>query len=150
MFTDNNWAGDRSTRNSVSSWTIMLEGCLRPPQPRVKPSICNPTALAAIGVALQRLRHLGVRFLWLQAETASKNFESERCLGLRTWLTLTRNLQTNVRWSSTCQRWVSQRSRNSFVMQFCNKFITVFLSQSRQRDRAGMPTLHAVCCVLPY
>ena len=55
-------------------------------------------------------------------------FESARCLVLRTWLTLTRNLQTNVRSSSADQRWASQRSRNSSVVQFCNKFITIFLS----------------------
>ena len=39
----------------------------------------------ASGVAsrrgLHRLRHLDVRFLWLQAETATKTFESARCLG---------------------------------------------------------------------
>ena len=50
------------------------------------------------------------------------------CLVLRTWLTVTRKLQTNVRSSSADQRWASQRSRNSSVMQFCNKFITIFLS----------------------
>ena len=40
----------------------------------------------AIGVAnrrgLQRLRHLDVRFLWLQAETASKNIRISKVLGL--------------------------------------------------------------------
>ena len=46
---------------------------------------------------------------------------------LRTWLTPTPNMQTNVRSSSPDQIWASQRSRNSSVMQFCNKFITIFL-----------------------
>ena len=39
----------------------------------------------AIGVAsrrsLQRLRHLDVRFLWLQAESASKNIRNSKVLG---------------------------------------------------------------------
>ena len=60
VFTDSDWAGDRPTRKSVSSWVIMLDGFLisasartqsviaqsscvkqstsRPPQPRVKRS----------------------------------------------------------------------------------------------------------------
>ena len=85
------WAGDRPTRKSVSSWVIMMDGFLISAGP-------------------------------------ARTFESARCLVLRTWLTLTRNLQTNVRSSSADQRWASQRSRNSSVVQFCKKFITIFLS----------------------
>ena len=58
----------------------------------------------------------------------ARTFESARCLVRRTWLTLTPNRQTNVRWSSVDRRWASQRSRNSFVMQSCDKCTTVFLS----------------------
>ena len=110
VFTDGDWAGDRPTRKSVSSWVIMLDGVLLSAGARtqsvITESSCEaeyiaataPTSEAkyiqalflaygqhvnihlrsdssgAIGVAskrgLQRLRHLDLRFLWLQPETS--------------------------------------------------------------------------------
>ena len=142
VFTDSDWAGDRTTRKSVSLWVIMLDGFLIRAGARTQSvsarSSCEaeffaPTAATSeakhiqalflasgqhvnihlrsdisgsIGVAsrrgLQRLRHLDVRFLWLQAETASKSVRISKVPGPgeRGWLTPTPNLQTNVRSSS--------------------------------------------------
>ena len=94
---------------------------------------------------LQPLRHLDERFVWLQHGQQEK---SNKCLVMRTWLTRTRNLQTNVRLSSADQKWASNRSRNSSVMQFCNKFTTIFLSlchrsvsvTERERGKEGAET----------
>ena len=113
VFTDSDWAGDRPTCKSVSSWVIMLDGFLISAGARTQSVIAQSSCQAeyiaataatseakyiqalflacgqhvnihlrsdssgAVGVAsrraLQRLRHLDVRFLWLQAETANKN-----------------------------------------------------------------------------
>ena len=121
VFTDSDWAGDRPTRKSVSSWVIMLDGFLISAGARTQSVIaqlsCEAEYIAAtaatseakyilalflacgqhvnihlrsdssgaIGVAsrrgLQRLRHLDVRFLWLQAETASKNIRISKVPG---------------------------------------------------------------------
>ena len=158
VFTDSDWAGDRPTRKSVSSWVIMLDGFLISSggrtQSEIAQSSCEAEYIAAtaatseakyiqslflacgrhvnihlrsdssgaIGKAsrrgLQLLRHLG--FCGCRRRPPARTFESARCLVLRTWLTLTRNLQTNVLSSSADQRWASRRSRNSSVMQFCN------------------------------
>ena len=115
------WAGDRPTRMSVSSWVVMLDGFFISAGARtqsvIAQSSCEAEYIAdtaatsdakyvkalflacgqrmnvhrrsdssgAIGVAssrdLQRLRHLDVRFLWLQAATASKNIRSSKVLG---------------------------------------------------------------------
>ena len=120
-FTDSDWAGDRRTRKSVSSWVIMLDGFLISAGARTQSVIAQSSFEAeyiaataatseakyiqalflacgqhvnihlrsdgcgAIGVAsrrgLQRLRHLDVRFLWLQAETASKNIRISKVPG---------------------------------------------------------------------
>ena len=121
VFTDSDWAGDRPTRKSVSSWVIMLDGFLLSAGARTQSVIahssCEAEYIAAtaatceakyiqalfltcgqhvnihlrsdssgtIGVAsrrgLQRLRHLDVRFLWLQAETANKNVRISKVPG---------------------------------------------------------------------
>ena len=121
MFNDSDWAGDRPTRNSVSSWVNMLDGFLFSAGARTQSvtaqSSCEAEYIAAIaatseakyiqalflacvqhvnihlhsdssgsiGVAsrrgVQRLRHLDVRFLWLQAETASKDIRINKVPG---------------------------------------------------------------------
>ena len=121
VFAYNDWAGDRPTRKSVSSWVIMLDGLLLSAGARtqsvVAQSSCEAECIAAtaatseakyiqalfsacgqhvsidlrsdsagaIGVAsrrgLQRLRHLDVRFLWLQQETAHKKVRISNVLG---------------------------------------------------------------------
>ena len=123
VFTDSDWAGDRPTRKSVSSWVIMPDGFLISAGARTQSAIAQSPcgaehiaattatseakhiqalflacgqhvnihlrsdSIAAIGVAsrrgLQRLRHLHLRFLWLLAETASKNIRIKKVLGSR-------------------------------------------------------------------
>ena len=80
-------------------------------------------------------------FCGCRRKPPARTFESARCLVLRTWLTLIPNLQTNVRSSSADQRWASQRSRNSSVMQFCNKFITIFLPLSSFMITCAAPAI---------
>ena len=121
VITDNDWAGDRPTRKSVSSGVSMLDGllisaCART-QSVIAQSSCEDEYIAAtaatseakyiqalflacgqhvsihlrsdssgaIGVAsrrgLQRLRHLDLRFLWLQSETANKNIRISKVPG---------------------------------------------------------------------
>ena len=120
-FTDSDWAGNRPTRESVSSWVVMLDGVLLSAGTRaqsvVAQSSCEAEYIAAtaatseakyiqslflacgqhvsiqlredssgaIGVAsrrgLQRLRHLDVRFLWLQQETANKRVRISKVPG---------------------------------------------------------------------
>ena len=135
VFTDSDRAGDRPTRKSVSSWVIMLDGFLISAGARtqsvmlnrhVKLSTSRPqwsevhTSSGAIGVAsrrgLQRLRYLDVGFLWLQAETASKNIRVSKVPGLE-----------NVADANT-------KPADKRSLEFCrstmgcNKFITIFLS----------------------
>ena len=121
MFTVSDWAGDRPTRMSVSSWVIMLDGFLLNADARTQSVIAQssceaeciaataatseakyiqalflacgqrvnihlrPDSSGAIGAAsrrgLQRLRHLDVRFLWLQAETENKNVRISKVPG---------------------------------------------------------------------
>ena len=121
VFTDSDWAGDRPTPKSVSSWVIMLDGFLISAGARtqsvIAQSSCEAECIAAtaatseakyiqalfvacgqhmnihlrsdssgaIGVTSTRglllLRHLDVRFLWLQAETASKNIRISKVPG---------------------------------------------------------------------
>ena len=102
VFADSDWAGDRPTRKSVSSWVIMLDGFLIIVATAATGEAKYLQALflacgqhvnihlrsdssGALGVAsrrgLQRLRHLDVRFLWLQAETASKNIRISKVPG---------------------------------------------------------------------
>ena len=168
VFTDSDWAGDRSTRKSVSSWVIMLDGFLinagARTQSVIAQSSCGAEYIAAsaatseakyiqalflacgqhvnihlrsdssgaTGVAsrrcLQRLRHLDVRFLWLQAETASKNIRISKVLAPEN-VADADTKPADKRSIEFCRsKMASQRSRNSSVMQFCNKFITIFLS----------------------
>ena len=121
VFADSDWAGDRPTRTSVSSWVIMLDGFLliagARTQSVVAQSSCEAEYIAAtaatseakyiqalfsacgqhvsidlrsdssgaIGVASrrgsQRLRHLDMRFLWLQQETAQKTVRISKVPG---------------------------------------------------------------------
>ena len=154
VFTDSDW-GWRSTHAQVrvfvgsqAGW--ILEQCRcpntvsdllnrhvklstsRPPQPRVKRStsrLCSwlggqhvnihlrSDSSGAIGAAsrraLQRLRHLDARFLWLQAETASKEHSNQQGATLK---------------FCRSKMGATQRSRISFVMPYCNKFITICMS----------------------
>ena len=54
VFTDSDWAGDRPTRNSVSSWVIMLDGFLlragAPTQSLVAQSSCEAEFFSATAV----------------------------------------------------------------------------------------------------
>ena len=169
VFTDSDWAGDRPTRKSVSSWAIMLDGFLISAGARtqsvIAQSSCEAEYIAAtaatseakyiqalflacgqhvnihlrsdsfgaIGVAsrrgLQPLRHLDVRFLWLQAETASKNIRISKVPGPENVADASTK-PSHKRSLEFCRSkiGVTERSRNSSVMQFCNKFITIFLS----------------------
>ena len=118
VFTDCDWAGDRPSRKSVSSWGIMLDGSLLTIGAGTQSVIAQPSCEAeytaatseakyiqalflscgqhvnihlrsdstgAIGAAskrgLQRLRHLHVRFLWLQTEAAAKRVRISKVPG---------------------------------------------------------------------
>ena len=120
-FSDADWAGDRSTRRSMTSWAIFFDGVLLSAGARrqniVAQSSCEAEYIAAVttaaemkylaalfaecgievklrlyvdstaavGVAqrrgLQRMRHLDVRFLWLQQEVHEKRLAILRVPG---------------------------------------------------------------------
>ena len=77
---------------------------------------------------LQRSRHVDVRFLWLQAETASKNIRISKVPGPEN-VADANTKPADKRALEFCRSkmGVTEIPKRS-VMQFCNKFNTIFLS----------------------
>ena len=170
VFADSDWAGDRPMRKSVPSWVIMLDGFLLSAGARtqsvVAQSSCEAEYIAAtaatseakyiqalfsacgqhVDIDLQRLRHLDVRFLWLQQETAHKKVRISKV----PWPENVEDAnKTDVRLNSAARTWASQRFRSTCATQSYDtraaSVSQLMVQQRKLRDGFGMAAEPSGC-----
>ena len=100
VFTDSNWAGDRATRKSVSSWEIMLDGFLLSASARTQSVIAQSSCEADIAAtaATSEAKYIQALFLACgQHVNIQWRSDSSGAIGVASWRGLQRFRHLDVR-----------------------------------------------------